>query len=40
MDINYETDKAIKEAEEEYENGAELIDAHEALRMLREKYFE
>ena len=30
---------AIREAEEEYENGAELIDAREALDSLRRKHF-
>lgn len=34
-----ETDMAIREAEEEYENGAELIDAREALDLLRRKHF-
>jgi len=40
MDTDYEIDIAIKEAEEEYKNGAELIDAREALMLLRGKYFE
>ena len=34
-----ETDMAIKEAEEEYENGATLVDAREALDSLRRKHF-
>lgn len=38
LEIN-ETDMAIKEAEEEYKNGAELIDAREALDSLRRKHF-
>lgn len=35
-----ETDMAIREAEEEYENGAELLDAREVLDSLRRKHFE
>lgn len=38
LEIN-ETDRAIHEAEVEYEQGAELIDAREALNSLRRKYF-
>ena len=38
LEIN-ETDMAIREAEEEYENGAKLIDAREALDSLRRKHF-
>lgn len=33
-------DKAIYEAVEELENGAKLLDAREALKKLRKKYFE
>ena len=33
-------DKAIYEAVEEVENGAKLLDAREALKNLRKKYFE
>ena len=38
FEIN-ETDMAIRDAEEEYENGAKLIDAREALDSLRRKHF-
>ena len=38
LEIN-ETDMAIREAEAEYENGSELIDAREALDSLRRKHF-
>lgn len=35
-----ETDKAITEAESEYRQGAELIDAKEVLASLRRKHFD
>ena len=33
-----QTDAAIREAEQEIENGGELVDAREALSSLRRKY--
>ena len=35
-----QVDKSIYEAVEEVENGAKLLDAREALKNLRKKYFE
>jgi len=35
-----EEDAAISEAEEEYQNGAELLDARDALDSLKRKHFE
>ena len=37
---NYRIDRAIAEAEAEYEKNGELIEASEALKKLRKKYFE
>ena len=33
-----QADAAIRESEQELENGGELVDAHEALSSLRRKY--
>lgn len=39
LEVN-EMDAAIKEAEAEFENGIDLLDAREALISLRRKHFE
>jgi len=39
LEVN-EMDAAIKEAEAEFENGIDLLDAREALTSLRRKHFE
>ena len=39
LEVN-ETDMMIREAEAEYNAGAELIDAREAINSLRRKHFE
>lgn len=38
LEIN-ETDMAIREAEVEYEAGANLVDARETLNSLRREYY-
>ena len=39
LEVN-ETDMMIREAEAEYNSGAELIDAREAIKLLRRKHLE